>query len=116
MNTVKVKREELLKKLHLNRKNHRDLFLAAQIGYRKQVIQELDRMLTEAREGKNIRRGITLPEPEDHTTDYDRTIAMLEMSVEEHIEIQAHEFDMYIMDNWAWKAQVMASNARYTQT
>jgi hypothetical protein len=39
MNTVKVKRDELLAKVRANRDAHRDLFLKAQEGYRKLVIE-----------------------------------------------------------------------------
>jgi hypothetical protein len=45
MNDVKVKREELLSKVRANRDAHRSLFLLAQEGYRKLVIEELDKML-----------------------------------------------------------------------
>lgn len=113
MNSVEVKRQELLEKITANRNSHRELFLKAQEGYRKQVIEELDRMLHDAQMGKNIRRSISLPEPQDHTADYDRTITMLEMSVDETIEITAGEFDMFVMDNWHWKAAAMQSNTFY---
>lgn len=116
MRTVKVIRAELLEKLTTNRNNHRNLFLKAQEGYRKAVIEELDRMLEEARSGKPIRRAITLPEPQDHTSEYDRAIQMLTMSVDAHIEIGSEEFDMFVMDNWSWKAMAMASNSRYTNS
>lgn len=115
MNTVKVTRQELLDRITANRKNHRDLFLKAQQGYRKKVIEALDQMLAEARDGKAIRRHIELPEPEDHTDDYDRTITMLQMSVEDHITISAGEFDRYVMDNWAWKATSIASTSLYVE-
>jgi hypothetical protein len=113
MQNVKVKRLALLEKLQSNRKVHRDIFLKAQEGYRKRVIQELDQMLAEARAGKPIRVVINLPQPQDHTPDYDRVIAMLEMSVEDEVQIMAQEFDMYVMDNWAWKPMATTTNARY---
>jgi hypothetical protein len=113
MQTVKVKRLSLLEKLQSNRQAHRDIFLKAQEGYRKRVIQELDQMLAETRAGKSIRRAINLPEPQDHTADYDRVIAMLEMSVEDEVQIFAQEFDMYVMDNWAWKPMATTTHAQY---
>lgn len=115
MNTIKVNRHDLLEKLQANRKEHRDLFLKAQEGYRKAVIEELDRMLADARANKPIRRALTLPEPQDHTEDYDREIAMLEMSVDDEIEIHAQEFDMFVMDNWSWKSMVTACNMSYVK-
>jgi hypothetical protein len=102
MNTVKVKREDLLTKVRANRDAHRDLFLKAQANYRKLIIQELDRMLADAKAGRKIRRSIDLVQPRDHTGDYDRTIMMLEMSVDDTIILDANEFDQYVRDVWAW--------------
>jgi hypothetical protein len=102
MNTVKVKREDLLAKVRANREAHRELFLKAQANYRKFVIEELDRMLADAKAGRQIRRSIDLVQPRDHTSDYDRTIMMLEMSVDDTIVLDATEFDQYVRDVWAW--------------
>ena len=113
MNQIKVKTSELLSKLKTNRNAHRELFLKAQVGYRKAVIEELDRMLQEARDGKSIRRAIKLPEPQDHTEDYDTAIMMLEMSVEETLVISVHEFAQYVQDKWSWSDMVTTCNAGY---
>src|SRR5690349_7912936 len=89
MNTVKVKREDLLAKVRANRDAHRELFLKAQANYRKFIIEELDRMLADAKANRKIRRSIDLVEPRDHTSDYDRTIMMLDMSVDDTIILDA---------------------------
>ncbi|PYK18111.1 MAG: hypothetical protein DME55_07785 [Verrucomicrobia bacterium] len=102
MNAVKVKREDLLTKVRANREAHRELFLKAQTNYRRFIIEELDRMLGDAKIGRKIRRSIDLVEPRDHTSDYDRTIMMLEMSVDDTIILDATEFDQYVRDVWAW--------------
>jgi hypothetical protein len=102
MNSVNVKREDLLTKVRANREAHRELFLKAQANYRKFVIEELDRMLADAKAGRQIRRSIDLVQPRDHTSDYDRTIMMLEMSVDETVMLSATEFDQYVRDVWAW--------------
>ena len=113
MNTVKVKREELLTKVRANRDAHRELFLKAQEGYRKLVIEELDRMLEDARKGRPIQRSVTLTEPSNHIKDYDRVITMLEMSVDDTITLDAHDFDRYVMDNWDWSRFALATNTAY---
>lgn len=113
MHSVKVKRAEILERIKANRTSHRDLFLKAQEGYRLDMIEELDRMLKDARDGKVIRRHISMPEPQDHTADYDRVIDMLQMSTDEIIEIEAHEFDQYVRDNWVWKIQSDTTNTMY---
>lgn len=114
MNEIKVKRDELLAKIKENRKSHRDLFLEAQKGYRELVIEELDRMLKEAKDGKPIRRSITMPEPVDHTDDYDNAIAMLEMSVDDEVVIESNEFACYVRDNWSWKRHAQHTNMAYS--
>jgi hypothetical protein len=67
--------------IQTNRDPHRELFLKAQEGYRKLVIEELDRMLADAKAGRQISRSINLAKPVDHTADYDGILAMLKMSV-----------------------------------
>src|SRR5262249_19760918 len=99
MNSVTVRRDELTKKIQTNRDAHRKLFLKAQEGYRKLVIEALDSMLADAKAGRQISRSINLAEPVDHTTDYDRILAMLKMSVDDTISLSAQEFNQYVLDN-----------------
>lgn len=113
MDTVKVDRKGLLMKLEVNRDNHRALFLKAQEGYRKIVIEELDKSLRDAREGRNIRTMIALQAPQDHTDDYDNVIEMLKMSVDTTVEIAAHDFQCYVMDKWQWAATANFLNSTY---
>jgi len=113
MNTVTVKREELLTKVRTNRDAHRTLFLKAQEGYRKLVIEELDWMLADAKAGRSISRSINLAEPVDHTADYDRILAMLEMSVDDTIMLDAQEFNQYVLDNWEWSRLASYTNQSY---
>ena len=113
MDTVKVKREELLSKVVANRANHRQTFEDGQEVYREQVIAELDQMLEDARRGRKVKRAISLPEPEDHTRDYDRVISMLEMSVDPVIELDEEDFERYVMDQWEWNASFQRSTAAY---
>lgn len=114
MNTVVVKRDELLEKVTENRNNHRAIFEEAQTKYREFVIGELDSMLADAKAGRKVRRSVSLPEPEDHTRDYDRVIMMLKMSVDDEIELMNQEFENYVMDNWGWNASFAANTMRYT--
>jgi hypothetical protein len=108
MNTVKVKREELLTKVRANRDAHRTLFLKAQEGYRKLVIEELDRMLADAKAGRLIARSINLVEPADHIEDYDRVLA-----VDDTVILSAEEFSQYVLDRWTWSRFATSTNKSY---
>lgn len=113
MKTVSVKRDELLAQLRTNRDNHRNLFLKAQDGFRKRVIEELDSMLADARDGKPVRTRVQLQEPQDHTDDYDNVIAMLSMSVDDVVCIEAQAFANYVMDDWTWSNFAHITNTTY---
>lgn len=114
MDTIKVKKEELLSKLKENRTNHRQMFETAQKGYKEMVIEELEKQLDNARKGKTVNTNIHLVAPKDQTKDYDRAIAMLEMDATgDLVELDQSEFSNYVLDDWSWKQQFTLSNSAY---
>lgn len=113
MENVRVQKDALLDKIETNRAAHRATFEDALNGYRKEVIEQLEKMLAEARSGKRVRRAIDLIEPMDQTKDYDRVIAMLKMSTDEVIHLDERTFACYVLDDWQWKHQFTASTANY---
>ena len=116
MKGVTVKKEELLTKLRENREGHRAISLEAQAGYKTAVIEELEKRLADARDGKRVQVHVRMDAPDDHTEEYDRSIAMLEMSVDDEIEVTAHEFACFVMDDWGWKQDFLLSNSAYSGT
>lgn len=116
MDSVKVDRRKLLKILIENRVAHKATVTEAFTKYRELVIEELDKMIAEAKSGKKIRRSIDLVEPMDMTESYDTAIKMLEMSIDQHIELTTMEFQQYVEDRWHWSQQFSCSNSMYTMT
>lgn len=110
---VTIKKDELLTVLADNRDRHRDKFLAAQEAYRAKVIEILDARLADAREGREIDMHFKMPVPQDHTSDYDTEIRMLEMEVSDEVTLRDHEFEQLVMDNWSWTPAFAATNAVY---
>lgn len=115
MNEVTVEKGALLEVLKKNREAHRGIFEKAQERYRERVLEELEKSLQDAQAGRHFRRHIELPEPEDHTGDYDRIIRMVEMSVKVDIELTQGEFATYVMDDWNWKRAWTTNTLAYTQ-
>ncbi len=66
-----------------------------------------------ARDGGEIKLGINLTVPVDHTKDYDRVIRMLTMSTADEITISESQFTQYVMDEWNWKAAFVGTTAMY---
>jgi hypothetical protein len=113
LTTVRVKREDVIEKLRANREAHRDLFLRAIEGFHVAVVKRLEEALEEARQGKNYRLHWMMPEPQDHTREYDRCIAMLEMSLDDELEFTNSEFAMYVLDDWGWKPDFVGTSTAY---
>lgn len=110
---VVVDRDELLAVLKENRAAHREVFLKAQTGFRAKAIEELDRSLADARAGRSVRLIVALPEPQDHTEDYDREIRMLEMHQEPTVRLHSRLFDQIVMDRWGWSREFTTTNSTY---
>ena len=116
MYQVKVEKARLLGVLKENRANHRAIFEKAQEVYRDKMVEELDRMIAEAKRGDKIRRAFSLPEPEDHTDDYDRAIGMLGMSVDDTVDLTLDEYRQYVEDEWGWQRSFASNTASYVAT
>jgi hypothetical protein len=113
MQSVKIKRSELLEKIKANRAAHVKDYDEAMVGYRQTVFKKLEEALAEIKSGGKIITRLDLVAPVTQAEDYDRAIAMLEMSVDDVIELSAHEFDNYVLDNWSWKNIALTANAMY---
>lgn len=113
MKTVTVEKDALIEKVRANREEHRATFLAAQEAFRERVIEELDRRLELARRGDRVELFIRLPEPEDHTDDYDTAIAMLEWEVDPVVELDYRSFERLVENKWEWRASFAANTESY---
>jgi hypothetical protein len=96
-----------------NREAHREVFEEALDGYHRRLKAELEQRVRDLKAGRRINQYIGLPEPEDHTDDYDRVIMMAHMSVEDTITLSEDEFAMYVMDQWRWKQDFAETTLRY---
>lgn len=116
MKQVRIKKEQLLTILKKNRAEHRTIFLEAQKAFRAVAIKGLDAQLKAARTGRpfELANLVSLVAPEDHTKEYDRSIQMLEMSVDTEITVDEREFTNYVQDVWNWSREWAGSNLRYT--
>lgn len=115
MDKVKVNRTELLGKLRENRDNHKAEYEEAMAGWEVKIVEAFDKALGRVEEGdfSDLNPALSLPKPQHHMKDYDLVIRMLEMSVDDNIEIEMHDFNQYVMDEWSWKAGFALTNSSY---
>jgi hypothetical protein len=115
MRQIKVNKAKLLETIKKNRDEHRGLVKEAQKRFREIAIKALDATLKAALNGKpfELNNLVAIRVPEDHTRDYDRSIQMLEMSVEDEIIVNEQEFQNYVQDIWGWSRNWAISNSDY---
>lgn len=113
MKKVRVLTSDLVDVMIKNRENHRKVFLEALDGWKKRVIEELEKSVADAKDGKQFRTSLHLPQPTDHTSDYDTVIAMARMSVDINIELDHLEFLQYVRDEWGWKEDFLNTSSLY---
>ena len=113
MRNVTVNCDEFLVEVTANREAHREVFEEALEGFHMRLKAELDKQVRDLKAGRDINQYLGLPEPEDHTDDYDRVILMAHMSVEDTITLSEDEFAMYVMDQWRWKQDFTETTLRY---
>jgi len=117
MEKITVQKEELLRQLKTNRDDHRRIFVEALEGFHREAIKELQDRMDDVLAGKRRSIFITKQVPTDHTSDYDRSIRMVEMSIGETITLTERDFAQYVMDDWGWqKAFVRNSYGSNTAT
>jgi hypothetical protein len=113
MRTVTINKDAFIQKVSANRATHRAVFERALDGYQARLVRELEGRIADVRAGRQIDRYISLPEPADHTDDYDRILAMAEMSIDDVIELDADDFARFVMDQWSWKQDFTETTAFY---
>lgn len=113
MEAITVDRLELIKTLKANRDEHREMFEEALGVYRERVVEELERHLDDAKNGRKISRSIGLVEPRDYTDEYSRVIAMLEWDKNPTVQVSEHDFGRYVLNDWEWREAFAASTGAY---
>lgn len=113
MNTVTVKKDDLIATVSKNRDEHRAIFLAAQDRYREKVIELLDSRLRQVRDGRPIDRSFTLPEPVDYTAEYDAALQMLTWEVNDEVTLDQDSFRQLVLNQWHWARNFAANTSSY---
>jgi hypothetical protein len=117
MDTVNIKRTQLLDTVMANRKAHVEEHAEAAANYRKTVQAELAKRLADVEAGKDINLNFHgLPAPVSQVKEYDRAIRMLEMSTDDIILLQQHDFNQLVMDEWQWSGGFKAITSVYNNS
>lgn len=97
-----MSRDELLKIVQENKIRHGTMRTEALEGYCKDAAAACEKAVESLRAGKANTVNIRMHPPEDHTKDYERAIKMIEMTQQEQIELNEHDFATLVLDEWDW--------------
>ncbi len=137
--SVTVNRQELLKALKGNRKDHVLLYAEAMAGYREVVKRQLTEKFDAA--AKNLRQNldhlllvvdeaedpkelsdvicliqsvqIRLKKPRSYATAYDVAIKMAEWEVADTVELTQGQFECFVLDHWEWTEDFSETSSLY---
>jgi hypothetical protein len=113
--TITVSKDSLLATLKGNRAKHGEAFKKAKEGYIKVTTEQLEAYVRRLADGELLEHRFINSPPEDHTTDYDDAIDMMEWSTDGTIELTQSQFVQYVKDDWGWKDNWVASTAAYIE-
>lgn len=121
LHEVKVKKTEMIAKLKVNRKKHKEDYEEAKAEYKlcymdalaeiknsmKASLKSVDTLIKlEDLNRENLpdlHFPFHLQAPINHLECYDSTLDMIEASVHDFIILTSSEFNKYYRDNWDWK-------------
>ena len=113
MNSIKVDKSALITILKENRTTHEELYNEAVDGYHMDVCERLEEALRLASCNEKYITNLDMSRPQSHVKDYDKIIGMLELSNETEVELQSHEYDQYVDDEWHWASASNSINTMY---
>lgn len=113
LDAVRMDKERLLERIKKNRDEHRKIYEEAMEGWKRAVITALEQATKDALEGKAYHISFHLPQPEDHTDEYDTVIELLEASLDDEFELTYGQFSNYVLDKWGWQHHFLDNASGY---
>lgn len=116
MKPINVNRLQLIAKVQANRDDHAAANAIAEAAYREVAAKWLQDQLDRIQAGQLPDRAMprSLPQPEDHTSDYDGAIAMLQWSTDPQYELDESTFANLVLNQWHWSGSWAATNSSYS--
>ena len=113
---IEVSIKQLLTTLYANREQHQKDYLKAKAGWVKLLRKELVGKLEVLDNGGVVKLSIDNQKPENHGSDYDDAIEMLEYAAGTTITLNGQQYQQFVKDNWQWKNYWAASNSTYIES
>lgn len=112
--TIKVKKEELIKKIKENKENHIKMYAIAVKAYKLEALEQLEKLTDEVNDG-SLNIQLDLVTPVNNEKNYDDILQMFEWEIDEEVELSQNEFREYVQDETSFAVHALSSNTLYSQ-
>lgn len=109
---MKIRKAELIEKLHENKKKHIVDYGEAVEAYRKKAQEEINKSQKKLKDG-DLDISIVLVTPINRSEEFDKIIEMFKWEVEEVITLTQDEFNQYVHDDSPSSRNSILANSRY---
>lgn len=115
MDQVRMEKAVLIEKIKDNMQTHQATYEEAVKVFTERQRELLADMLEKAQHNRQFDRLALsrLPVPENHFTDYQVALEMLEYEVEDQVILTDHDFRRYVRDEWEWQHSFAANTESY---
>jgi len=110
--TIKVKKQELIKKIKENKEKHIEEYAKAVVAYKEEALRQLNILIDKANTG-NLKLNLKLVTPVNNSDNYDKIIEMFEWEVEDEVQLSQSEFNEYVQDETDFAMTAKMSNSTY---
>lgn len=111
---ITVDKAWLIETLQGNRQTHHDIFIQACDRFQERAIKELEDVMSRIREGQLPRMvGVQIPIPEEHTSDYDVAIKMLQRHIGDTFSLTEQAYRQLVEDDWGWRDAFASNTSSY---
>jgi hypothetical protein len=114
---VLIKKHELLEVLNTNLELHKQVYTEAAEAFKKNYVEELQKMSIKAMKENRFDMQVKLDEPKNYEDDYTTAIKMVEVDCRHEIELEFEEFAQFYLNKWNWMHSFKAcylSNSGYS--
>lgn len=116
MRSVKIEKFNLLNIVRENREKHIKDYNESVVDYKNAVLKVAKRNLELAETGnmESMNKFRAFPQkPTSYEQEYNRSIRMLELSVDDTIELDNTLFNQLVLDEWQWKSSFVSTSTLY---
>lgn len=121
MDTIRMKRDDLLAILKENRDKHESEYLEALAGWGDKALAALTAAKKAAKEAvrENTPGDIRtdplkdLPKPTNYIKSYDDAIARIEHDIRPEVELDDRQFSAWVQDDWQWRGAFIGTASLY---